>query len=80
MAQSNVTMADHLKGHPLVEHGDIDDNVHPVESLRLVDALMKANKNFDMLLVPNSLTAKAEITLCISCGGVGTILFSTYWG
>jgi dipeptidyl-peptidase 4 len=53
MAQSNVTMADHLKGHLLVEHGDIDDNVHPVESLRLVDALMKANKNFDMLLVPN---------------------------
>jgi alpha-galactosidase len=53
VGQSNVTMADHLKGHLLVEHGDIDDNVHPVESLRLVDALMKANKNFDMLLVPN---------------------------
>jgi dipeptidyl-peptidase-4 len=53
VAQSNVTMADHLKGHLLVEHGDIDDNVHPVESMRLVDALMKANKNFDMLLVPN---------------------------
>jgi alpha-galactosidase len=53
VGQSNVTMADQLKGHLLVEHGDIDDNVHPVESLRLVDALMKANKNFDMLLVPN---------------------------
>jgi alpha-galactosidase len=53
VGQSNVTMADHLKGHLLVEHGDIDDNVHLVESLRLVDALMKANKNFDMLLVPN---------------------------
>jgi dipeptidyl-peptidase-4 len=53
VAQSNVTLADHLKGHLLVEHGDIDDNVHPVESMRLVDALMKANKNFDMLLVPN---------------------------
>jgi dipeptidyl-peptidase 4 len=53
VAQSNVTMADHLKGHLLVEHGDIDDNVHPVETMRFVDALMKANKNFDMLLVPN---------------------------
>jgi dipeptidyl-peptidase 4 len=53
VAQSNVTMADHLKGHLLIEHGDIDDNVHPVETMRFVDALMKANKSFDMLLVPN---------------------------
>jgi dipeptidyl-peptidase 4 len=52
-AQSNVTMADRLEGHLLVEHGDIDDNVHPVETMRFVDALMKANKNFDMLFVPN---------------------------
>jgi dipeptidyl-peptidase-4 len=52
-AQSNVTMAGRLAGHLLLEHGDIDDNVHPVETMRLVDALMKANKNFDMLFVPN---------------------------
>ncbi len=52
-AQSNVAMADRLKGHLLIEHGDIDDNVHPVETMRFVDALMSANKNFDMLLVPN---------------------------
>src|SRR5579864_1257986 len=52
-AQSNVTMASRLKGHLLLEHGDIDDNVHPVETMRFVDALMKANKDFDMLLVPN---------------------------
>jgi len=51
--QSNVTMASRLKGHLLLEHGDIDDNVHPVETMRLADALMKANKDFDMLLVPN---------------------------
>jgi len=53
VAQSNLTLADHLKGHLLIEHGDVDDNVHPAETLRLVDALIKANKNFDMLLVPN---------------------------
>ena len=53
IAQSNVTMADKLKGHLLLVHGDIDDNVHPVETMRFADALMKANKNFDMLLVPN---------------------------
>jgi dipeptidyl-peptidase 4 len=52
-AQSNVTMADRLQGHLLLVHGDIDDNVHPVETMRFVDALMKSNKNFDMLFVPN---------------------------
>ncbi|HYA63639.1 MAG TPA: DPP IV N-terminal domain-containing protein [Candidatus Sulfotelmatobacter sp.] len=53
VAQSNATMAGRLQGHLLLEHGDIDDNVHPVETMRFVDALMKANKNFDMLFVPN---------------------------
>jgi dipeptidyl-peptidase-4 len=51
--QSNVTMAGRLKGHLLLVHGDIDDNVHVVETMRFADALMKANKNFDMLIVPN---------------------------
>jgi len=53
VAQSNVTMAARLEGHLLLEHGDVDDNVHPVETMRFVDALIKANKNFDMLFVPN---------------------------
>jgi dipeptidyl-peptidase 4 len=51
--QSNVTMADRLQGRLLIEHGDIDDNVHVVETMRLADALIKANKDFDMLIVPN---------------------------
>lgn len=51
--QSNVTIASHLQGHLLLEHGDVDDNVHPVETMRLADALMTANKGFDMLIVPN---------------------------
>jgi dipeptidyl aminopeptidase/acylaminoacyl peptidase len=51
--QSNVTMADRLKGHLFLVHGDIDDNVHVVETMRFADALIKANKNFDMLIVPN---------------------------
>jgi dipeptidyl-peptidase 4 len=53
VAQSDVTMAGRLEGHLLLEHGDIDDNVHPVETMRFADALIKANKNFDMLFVPN---------------------------
>jgi dipeptidyl-peptidase 4 len=51
--QSNVTMAGKLEGHLMLEHGDIDDNVHPAGTMRFVDALMKANKSFDMLFVPN---------------------------
>lgn len=52
-AQANPTLASRLKGHLLLIHGDVDDNVHPVETMRFVDALMTANKNFDMLFVPN---------------------------
>lgn len=51
--QSNVTLADKLQGHLLLVHGDVDNNVNPAQTMRLVDALIKANKNFDMLLVPN---------------------------
>jgi dipeptidyl-peptidase-4 len=62
-AQSNVTMADKLQGHLLLEHGDIDDNVHPVETMRFADALIKANKNFDMLFVPNMYHGEANAYL-----------------
>lgn len=37
----------------LLVHGELDDNVHPGSTLQLVDALMKANKDFDMLVLPN---------------------------
>ena len=53
VAQSNVTMAGRLDGHLLLVHGDVDDNVHPAGTMRFADALMKANKSFDMLFVPN---------------------------
>ncbi len=51
--QANAALASRLKGHLLLVHGDIDDNVNPAETMRLADALMTANKNFDMLFVPN---------------------------
>lgn len=51
--QANQTLAGKLQGHLLLIHGDIDDNVNPTETMHLVDALMTANKNFDMLFVPN---------------------------
>jgi dipeptidyl aminopeptidase/acylaminoacyl peptidase len=51
--QSNVTLAGKLKGKLLLLHGDMDDNVHFCATMRFADALIKANKTFDMLIVPN---------------------------
>ncbi|MBN1224927.1 MAG: DPP IV N-terminal domain-containing protein [Candidatus Aminicenantes bacterium] len=52
--QSNVPLAPNLKGKLLLACGDMDDNVHPAMTLQLVDALIKANKDFDFLMLPNS--------------------------
>jgi dipeptidyl aminopeptidase/acylaminoacyl peptidase len=52
--QSNVRLAKNLKGKLLLACGDMDDNVHPAMTLQLVDALIKANKDFDFLILPNS--------------------------
>ncbi|MCH8293490.1 DPP IV N-terminal domain-containing protein [Candidatus Poribacteria bacterium] len=50
--QSNVTLAHKLKGKLLLAHGELDDNVHLSSTLQLVDALIKANKDFDLLIMP----------------------------
>jgi len=79
IAQSNVTMANRLQGRLLLEHGDIDDNVHPAETMRFADALMHAHKDFDMLLVLTCITARVDHTLPTWCGGAGIILCSICW-
>ena len=48
----NPDLAKNLKGHLLLMHGDVDNNVHPAGSIRVADALIKANKRFDFILVP----------------------------
>lgn len=45
--------ANRFKGKLLLAYGEMDDNVHPANTLRLADALIKANKQFDMLVMPN---------------------------
>ena len=50
--RTNEEIAKQLKGNLLLVHGDIDDNVHPGNTLRVVSALVKANKRFDMLILP----------------------------
>jgi dipeptidyl aminopeptidase/acylaminoacyl peptidase len=49
---TNAELAGNLKGALLLVHGDMDNNVHPANTMRLADALIKANKRFDMLILP----------------------------
>ena len=49
---NNQSLARNLKGRLLLVTGDIDNNVHPGNTLRVVDALIRANKRFDMLVLP----------------------------
>jgi dipeptidyl aminopeptidase/acylaminoacyl peptidase len=51
--QANQLFAKNLKGHLLLAHGTMDSNVPPYNTLLVVDALIKANKDFDLLLLPN---------------------------
>lgn len=50
---SNVIHADKLQGKLLLMVGEVDDNVDPASTLQLVNALVKADKDFDFLMVPN---------------------------
>ncbi|WP_051720283.1 S9 family peptidase [Anditalea andensis] len=49
---SNVTHAHKLEGKLMLILGELDDNVDPASSLQLVNALIKANKDFDFLMIP----------------------------
>jgi len=51
--QANQNLAKNLKGHLLLAHGTMDDNVPPYNTLLVVNELIKANKDFDLLLLPN---------------------------
>jgi dipeptidyl-peptidase 4 len=61
---ANPTLANKVKGKLFLLHGDMDSNVLPSQTLQLVDALIHANKDFDLLIVPNA--------------GHGTLLLSPY--
>ncbi len=48
----NQDLAKNLKGHLMLVHGDIDNNVHPGNSTRVADALIAAGKRFDFMVMP----------------------------
>ena len=50
---SNITMAKNLKGKLLLVHGGLDDNVNPSATFKLAEALVDADKEFDLLILPS---------------------------
>jgi dipeptidyl-peptidase-4 len=52
--EANQTYAGNLKGKLLLAHGAMDDNVPPSNTTLVADALIKANKDFDLLILPNA--------------------------
>ena len=58
----NSVLAKNLKGKLLIATGDIDNNVHPANSIRMAEALIKANKRFDFLLLPGQRHAFGDMT------------------
>ncbi len=51
---SNMSVAGNLAGKLLLIHGDIDDNVPVTESMRLARALIEANRDVDLVILPNT--------------------------
>ena len=58
---TNAEIAANLKGKLLLVHGDMDDNVHYAGTYRLMDALIRANKRFDFMLMPGKPHGYADL-------------------
>ena len=76
--EKNSELAKNLKGRLLLVTGDMDDNVHPANTLRMADALIKANKRFDFFIFPASATAMPTRTTT-SSGFAGIISAGICW-
>ena len=50
--QSNFFLAEKLVGKLMMVHGNMDNNVNPAASIRMADELIKANKDFELILLP----------------------------
>ncbi|TMM30531.1 S9 family peptidase [Polaribacter aestuariivivens] len=48
----NQSLAKNLKGHLMLIHGDMDNNVHPAGTIRMANELIKANKRFKFMIMP----------------------------
>ena len=52
MIDNNQSLAKNLKGKLMLIHGDVDNNVHPGGTIRMANALIKANKRFEFMIMP----------------------------
>lgn len=60
--EKNSDLAKNLKGHLMLTTGDIDNNVHPANTIRMANAFIKANKRFDFVLLPGQRHAYGEMS------------------
>jgi dipeptidyl-peptidase-4 len=58
----NPELAKNLKGNLLLSSGDIDNNVNPANTIRLMNQLIKANKRFDFVMLPGQRHAYGDMT------------------
>ncbi|MDO8664985.1 MAG: prolyl oligopeptidase family serine peptidase [Gemmatimonadales bacterium] len=52
-ASANQTLAENLRGHLLLMTADMDDNVHPANTIQLINALTRANRDYDFIIAPD---------------------------
>ncbi|MGZ5285907.1 MAG: DPP IV N-terminal domain-containing protein [Flavisolibacter sp.] len=60
--EKNTDLAKNLKGHLMLVHGDIDNNVHPAHTIRMVNALIRANKRFELVMLPGQRHGFGDMT------------------
>ncbi|NCI50467.1 prolyl oligopeptidase family serine peptidase [Sediminibacterium roseum] len=60
--EKNQDLVKNLKGHLMLSTGDIDNNVHPGNTTRVANALIKANKRFDLVILPGQRHGYGDMT------------------
>ncbi|MBV9987588.1 MAG: DPP IV N-terminal domain-containing protein [Chitinophagaceae bacterium] len=60
--EKNQDLVKNLKGHLMLSTGDIDNNVHPANTIRVANALIKANKRFDLVILPGQRHGYGDMT------------------
>jgi dipeptidyl aminopeptidase/acylaminoacyl peptidase len=60
--RTNQEIAKNLKGYLLLIHGEVDNNVHPANTIRMVNELIKAGKRFDLMIFPGKKHTYGEYT------------------
>jgi dipeptidyl aminopeptidase/acylaminoacyl peptidase len=60
--EKNPDLARNLKGRLMLVHGDVDNNVHPANTIRMANALIKANKRFELVMLPGQRHGFGDMT------------------